>query len=142
MPTPKRPTEDGATPKPTRRRSTSPSTSANTTQPTETQATHDSSRNVTAAKPPASASVPTPDFGATLPVRETPRNADDEIRRRAYELYEQDGQQHGRDREHWLRAEAEVLGRASEKHSSEDQARDAMSPDRDRPAPRRTQKTA
>jgi len=28
-------------------------------------------------------------------------------------LYEQDGRQDGRDREHWLRAEAEVLGRSS-----------------------------
>jgi len=46
-------------------------------------------------------------------VSETPRNAEEEIRRRAYELYEQDGRQDGRDREHWLRAEAEVLGRSS-----------------------------
>ncbi len=47
----------------------------------------------------------------TLPAHHTPRNAEEEIRRRAYELYEQEGRQHGRDREHWLRAEAEILGR-------------------------------
>ena len=64
--------------------------------------------DVTGAKPPVSAN-PNP----TLPVSETPRNAEEEIRRRAYELYEQDGRQDGRDREHWLRAEAEVLGRSS-----------------------------
>ena len=32
----------------------------------------------------------------------------DQIRRRAYELYEQDGCEHGRDLEHWVRAEAEI----------------------------------
>jgi hypothetical protein len=64
--------------------------------------------DVTGAKPPVSAN-PNP----TLPVSETPRNAEEEIRRRAYELYEQDGRQDGRDHEHWLRAEAEVLGRSS-----------------------------
>ena len=55
-------------------------------------------------------SMPT-QHAPTLPVHHTPANAEEEIRRRAYELYEQDGRQHGRDREHWLRAEAEVLGR-------------------------------
>lgn len=84
MPTAKR--EDGsATPRTTRRR-----TSA-----------------VTEAKPPASAGAP------SLPATETPFNAEEEIRRRAYELYEQEGRQDGRDREHWLRAEAEVLGRSA-----------------------------
>ena len=38
----------------------------------------------------------------------------DQIRRRAYELYEQDGCEHGRDLEHWLRAEAEVSMAVSE----------------------------
>jgi hypothetical protein len=102
--------EDGATPKPTRRRSSA------------------TSPNVTEAKPPASvaeirvadvtvADVTTP--GITLPVTETPWSAEEEIRRRAYELYEQDGGQHGRDREHWLRAEAEVLSRANEARASD-----------------------
>ena len=57
------------------------------------------------AKPPAS--VPP----LSLPQTETPLGMEDEIRRRAYELYEEDGRQEGRDREHWLRAEAEILGR-------------------------------
>jgi hypothetical protein len=52
-----------------------------------------------------------PTLVATMPVQHTPANAEEEIRRRAYELYEQDGRQHGKDREHWLRAEAEILGR-------------------------------
>lgn len=68
-----------------------------------------STPDVTEAKRPASASVSNAS-GITLPVTETPHGAEEEIRRRAYELYEQDGRQHGRDREHWLRAEAEVLG--------------------------------
>jgi hypothetical protein len=33
------------------------------------------------------------------------------VRRRAYEIYEQSGRPDGRDREHWLQAEAEILGR-------------------------------
>ena len=36
-----------------------------------------------------------------------------QIRQRAYELYEQDGRQDGRDQEYWFRAEAEVRGRRS-----------------------------
>jgi hypothetical protein len=106
MPTSKRPNEaeDSAAPKTTRRRTTSASS-----EPTRTEATHDSTRDVTEAKPPASATAP-----QTLPVTETPGNAEEEIRRRAYELYEQDGRQHGRDRDHWLRAEAEVVSRSNE----------------------------
>lgn len=34
----------------------------------------------------------------------------DAIARRAYELYEQEGRQPGRDEEYWLRAEAELSG--------------------------------
>lgn len=63
-------------------------------------------RAVTAAKPPVSAPA-----APSLSVTETPYTAEEEIRRRAYELYEQDGRQEGRDREHWLHAETEVLGR-------------------------------
>jgi hypothetical protein len=100
--------EEAATPKTTRRRSSA------------------IAPDVTEAKRPTSAAGITAS-GITMPVTETPRNAEDEIRRRAYELYEQDGREHGRDREHWLRAETEVLGsgnRASER------------------APRRSQKSA
>ncbi len=38
---------------------------------------------------------------------------EEQIRQRAYELYEQEGRQEGRDQEYWLRAEAEVRGRRS-----------------------------
>jgi hypothetical protein len=42
----------------------------------------------------------------------SPRNTlEDEIRLRAYLLYEQEGRQEGRDNEYWLRAESEVLER-------------------------------
>lgn len=35
------------------------------------------------------------------------------IRRRAYELFEKRGYQHGHDLDDWLRAEAEVMGKKS-----------------------------
>lgn len=38
---------------------------------------------------------------------------EERIRQRAYELYEEEGRQEGRDEEYWLRAEAEVRGRRS-----------------------------
>ncbi len=38
-------------------------------------------------------------------------DVEDQIRQRAYELYEQEGRQEGRDQEYWFRAEAEVRGR-------------------------------
>lgn len=40
----------------------------------------------------------------------------DEIRKRAYELYEEDGRQDGRHEDHWLRAESEVRNRDSRKN--------------------------
>jgi hypothetical protein len=40
-------------------------------------------------------------------------NLQEEIRRRAYELYQQRGGEHGRDHEDWIRAEAEVLARSA-----------------------------
>jgi oligoendopeptidase F len=38
----------------------------------------------------------------------------EEIRRRAYELYEQRGRENGRDLEHWLQAESEVAQKKAE----------------------------
>lgn len=38
-------------------------------------------------------------------------DVEERIRQRAYELYEQEGRQEGRDQEYWLRAEAEIRGR-------------------------------
>jgi len=40
-------------------------------------------------------------------------NVEEEIRLRAYELYQQRGSQHGRAQEDWFQAEAEVRGRTS-----------------------------
>jgi len=40
-------------------------------------------------------------------------NVEEMIRRRAYELFQQSGAQHGRDQEHWFRAEAEVRGKSA-----------------------------
>jgi hypothetical protein len=37
-------------------------------------------------------------------------NLEEEIRRRAYELYEERGREHGHDLDDWVRAEAEVTG--------------------------------
>jgi hypothetical protein len=42
-----------------------------------------------------------------------PAGLEEQIRRRAYELYEARGHEHGHDREDWLQAEAEVLDRAT-----------------------------
>jgi len=43
-------------------------------------------------------------------VRE-PRALEEQIRLRAYELYEAGGREHGRDLDDWLQAETEILGR-------------------------------
>jgi len=40
-----------------------------------------------------------------------PINLEEEIRRRAYELWEENGREDGRDEEYWLSAEREVRGR-------------------------------
>jgi hypothetical protein len=40
---------------------------------------------------------------------------ENEIRTRAYQLYEQEGWQQGRDLEYWFRAEADVLARRGRK---------------------------
>jgi len=44
-----------------------------------------------------------------------PLSLEDEIRIRAYLLYEKEGRQQGRDQEYWLRAESEVLERRGER---------------------------
>src|SRR3954471_11104058 len=117
--------EDSAAPKTTtRRRSTSASPEAGSASAAGTQ--HANSPDVTEAKPPTSARATAPQ---TLPVSETPRNAEEEIRRRAYELYEQDGHQHGRDRDHWLRAETEVLGTTNLGRSGDVRASDLRTGD-------------
>lgn len=48
-----------------------------------------------------------------------PINLDDEIRRRAYELWEQRGRELGHENEHWLLAEREIRARyGSERQQS------------------------
>jgi Protein of unknown function (DUF2934) len=49
----------------------------------------------------------TPTLVRTAP----PGYMEEKIRRRAYELYEARGREHGRDLEDWFRAEAEVTGK-------------------------------
>jgi hypothetical protein len=44
------------------------------------------------------------------PISDAHPNLDEEIRRRAYELYESRGREDGHDIDDWLRAEAEVTG--------------------------------
>lgn len=41
----------------------------------------------------------------------------DEIRKRAYELYEQDGRLDGKHHDHWIQAESEVRNRRNKKSS-------------------------
>lgn len=43
--------------------------------------------------------------------RESHPNLEEEIRHRAYELYEQRGREDGHDLDDWFRAEAETVGR-------------------------------
>jgi hypothetical protein len=62
----------------------------------------------------AESSVKKPSL-STMPNPENSNGSDNleqEVRRRAYELYEQRGRQDGMAEEDWLRAEAEVLGRS------------------------------
>jgi hypothetical protein len=44
-----------------------------------------------------------------VPIQGHP-NLEEEIRRRAHELYEERGREHGHDVDDWVRAEAEVTG--------------------------------
>jgi len=53
--------------------------------------------------------------GSSVTVISAPRSLEDEIRTRAYLLYEQEGRQDGRDHEYWLRAESEILQRLGQR---------------------------
>ena len=46
-------------------------------------------------------------------ITETPKNIEERIRRRAYELYVVRGREDGHDLEDWLRAESEITGKAA-----------------------------
>src|ERR1051325_892528 len=85
-------------------------------------------RNTAAKKTTRGATkVPTnsEEVSTASPVAGTERNAIiegngatdlDEIRKRAYELYEEDGRQDGRHHDHWLRAESEIRERDNRKN--------------------------
>jgi hypothetical protein len=49
----------------------------------------------------------------TLVTSAPPKNIEERIRRRAYELYEARGGEHGRDLEDWLSAESEINGKSA-----------------------------
>lgn len=49
------------------------------------------------------------DVHQRLPTNAPPVLSHDAIARRAYELFVQDGAEHGRDQEHWRRAEQKLL---------------------------------
>lgn len=46
-------------------------------------------------------------------ITDTPQNIEERIRRRAYELYEARGREHGHDWEDWFRAESEIKGKVA-----------------------------
>jgi Protein of unknown function (DUF2934) len=62
-------------------------------------------------KPPAKASQPTTNQAPEIIPENLRAGIQEEIRRRAYELYEARGRQAGLDREDWTQAEAEILAR-------------------------------
>ncbi len=55
-----------------------------------------------------------PNKKPTSPATESHPNLEEEIRRRAYELYEARGWEDGHDLDDWLQAEAEVVGTTEE----------------------------
>ena len=58
---------------------------------------------------------------ASTPLRTNPRGQEtsgdtlEQIRMRAYEIYEQAGREDGHDVDHWLQAEAEIIGTSARK---------------------------
>jgi hypothetical protein len=58
--------------------------------------------------------MPNPKIKRTpTPITESPRNIEERIRRRAYELYVARGREDGHDLDDWLRAESEITGKAA-----------------------------
>ena len=62
-------------------------------------------------------------FGPDNPFFERALEITDLITRRAYELFEAAGSRHGHDREHWLRAESEILLRVPVEITEKEDAR-------------------
>jgi len=59
----------------------------------------------------AHSDLPQPPAKRPMPAKASSVNLEEEIRRRAYELYELRGREDGYAEEDWSRAEREVLGR-------------------------------
>jgi hypothetical protein len=59
-----------------------------------------------------------PRKNVVVPINRTPINLEDEIRRRAYELYQQRGNSSGSEAEDWLIAEREVRQRHRQQQSA------------------------
>lgn len=87
----------------------------------EKKATGDATKKRTRKTPVAAAEISqsAPENGGVQALQ-TPSNggsernsADEQVRRRAYELWEQRGRQHGRDADDWYRAESEVRGKSA-----------------------------
>jgi hypothetical protein len=53
------------------------------------------------------------DGSASSATKQTISIGDEEVRRRAYELWEQRGRQHGKDADDWFRAESEIRGKSA-----------------------------
>jgi len=69
--------------------------------------------------------IPMPEAGSINPIRKAvslsnpaPLELEDQIRRRAYELYEQRGRTPGLEIDDWFRAEHEILGRKARSQSA------------------------
>jgi len=68
------------------------------------------STTATVKKPARKAANPAPP-----PQVEILENIEDEVRQRAYELWEESGREDGRAQDHWLQAETEVLARRNQR---------------------------
>jgi hypothetical protein len=67
--------------------------------------------NVPVSAEPVSSAEPTVATARNAVIQGNATNDMDDVRRRAYELYEQSGRLEGKHDEHWLRAEEEIRNR-------------------------------
>jgi hypothetical protein len=83
----------------------------------EKKATGDTTKKRTRKTPVAAAEVTqiVPENGGvqTVQAYSNGGGSDDQVRRRAYEIWEQSGRQHGKDADDWYRAESEVRGKSA-----------------------------
>ena len=54
-----------------------------------------------------------PDTPTEMTSKRSTGSVEERIRHRAFELFKEAGEQHGRDQEHWFRAEAEIRGKTA-----------------------------